>query len=139
TKILRLGAVNPLALEEYEETAERQRFLSAQVADLRAAGATLQELIAELDQAMNSRFETTFRAVAAEFEQSFTRLSGGGSAKLVLTGGQRANGVEPDEEEGEAPAARTQGVEIIARPPGKKQQSISLLSGGERTLTAVAL
>jgi chromosome segregation protein len=140
TKILRLGVVNPLALEEYEETAERQRFLSGQVEDLRAASATLLELIGELDQAMSSRFEATFRAVAAEFEQSFTRLFGGGSAKLVLTGGPRSNGSEPSEDEDELPAAmRAQGVEIIARPPGKKQQSISLLSGGERTLTAAAL
>ncbi|HMQ34885.1 MAG TPA: chromosome segregation protein SMC, partial [Chloroflexaceae bacterium] len=140
TRILRLGVVNPLALEEYEETAERQRFLSSQLEDLREAGATLMELIGELDQAMNSRFTATFNAVAAEFEQSFTRLFGGGSAKLVLTGGPQSNGVAPGEgEEGEPAGGKALGVEIIARPPGKKQQSISLLSGGERTLTAAAL
>ena len=143
TKILRLGVVNPLALEEYEETAERQGFLSGQLADLRAAGATLLELIGELDAAMSSRFTATFHAVAAEFEQSFARLFGGGSAKLVLTGGPQGNGAEPGD--GDALAehsmagSKVQGVEIIARPPGKKQQSIALLSGGERTLTAAAL
>jgi chromosome segregation protein len=139
TKILRLGAVNPLALEEYEEAAERQRFLGGQVADLREAGATLLELIAELDQAMASRFIATFNAVAAEFEQCFVRLFGGGSAKLVLTTAQAAEGEGGEGEGGAAPAGKVQGVEIVARPPGKKQQSISLLSGGERTLTAAAL
>jgi chromosome segregation protein len=142
TKILRLGIVNPLALEEYEETAERQRFLGGQVEDLRAASATLLELIAELDAAMSSRFAATFKAVAAEFEQSFTRLFGGGSASLVLTGGQRSDqelGEEAHAPNGAAPDRHAQGVEIIARPPGKKQQSIALLSGGERTLTAAAL
>ena len=143
TKILRLGVVNPLALEEYEETAERQGFLSGQLADLRAASATLLELIAELDAAMSSRFTATFHAVAAEFEQSFARLFGGGSAKLVLTGGPQANGAEPGEgdalAESSLAGSKVQGVEIIARPPGKKQQSIALLSGGERTLTAAAL
>ena len=143
TKILRLGVVNPLALEEYEETAERQGFLSGQLADLRAAGATLLELIAELDAAMSSRFTATFHAVAAEFEQSFARLFGGGSAKLVLTGGPQGNGAAPGEgdelAESSLAGSKVQGVEIIARPPGKKQQSIALLSGGERTLTAAAL
>jgi chromosome segregation protein len=140
-RILRLGVVNPLALEEYEETAERQRFLAGQIEDLREAGATLLELIGELDQAMSSRFTATFNAVAAEFEQSFVRLFGGGSAKLVLTGPSSGGGGEGGEGvDGEQPqGSRAQGVEIIARPPGKKQQSISLLSGGERTLTAAAL
>jgi chromosome segregation protein len=139
-RILRLGAVNPLALEEYEETAERQRFLGGQLDDLRQASVTLQELIAELDQAMSSRFAATFHAVAAEFEQSFVRLFGGGSARLLLTGGPHANGVEPGEgDEEELPSGKAQGVEIVVRPPGKKQQNISLLSGGERTLTAAAL
>ncbi|NJN18842.1 MAG: AAA family ATPase, partial [Oscillochloris sp.] len=136
-KILRLGMVNPLALEEYEETAERHQFLSSQSEDLRQAGATLRELIDELDSAMSERFLRTFQAVAAEFEQTFTQLFGGGSARLQLSGSagdERENG----EELGEI-NLHTQGVEIIARPPGKKQQSISLLSGGERTLTAAAL
>ena len=126
TKILRLGVINPLALQEYEEAAERQRFLTSQVEDLRKASGTLLELIDELDRAMQSRFITTFQAVATEFEQSFTRLFGGGSARLLLSTNDQHGGTQ-------------QGVEIIARPPGKKQQSINLLSGGERSLTAAAL
>jgi chromosome segregation protein len=138
TRILRLGVVNPLALEEYAEAAERQQFLSGQVADLRQASETLQELIAELDEAMQSRFQATFKAVAAEFEQTFTQLFGGGSARLQLTNIAERNGQLPEGEA--APAARSApGVEIIVRPPGKKQQNISLLSGGERSLTASAL
>nr|WP_255604497.1 hypothetical protein [Oscillochloris sp. ZM17-4] len=135
-----MGAVNQLALEEYEEAAERHRFLSEQVADLREAEGSLMELITALEGAMSQRFITTFHAVAAEFEQSFVRLFGGGSAKLQLTGGPSGNGHLPeDEPDAPTPAGRGQGVEIIVRPPGKKQQSISLLSGGERTLTAAAL
>lgn len=134
TRILRLGPVNPLALEEYDETAERQRHLRAQIDDLREARATLMELIGELDRVMHNRFTATFHAVAAEFERSFVELFGGGSAKLALTGGEAA--AEGEDTAGEA---RPPGVEIIVRPPGKKQQNISLLSGGERALTAAAL
>ncbi|RRR69482.1 MAG: chromosome segregation protein SMC [Candidatus Viridilinea halotolerans] len=133
-KILRLGAVNPLALAEHEELAERQRFVSSQVADLQAASATLLELISELDAAMQSRFRATFTAVASEFEQSFTRLFGGGSAKLLLT-----NSNNSSDEGTENHNQKQIGIEIIARPPGKKQQNIALLSGGERSLTAAAL
>lgn len=134
SRLVRIGAVNPLALQEYEEAAERHTFLNEQVADLRAARTTLQELIGELEATMRARFNETFRAVAAEFEQSFVRLFGGGSAQLQLVG---------DEDTGETDEAATRqsayGVEIIARPPGKRQQNLSLLSGGERALTAVAL
>ncbi len=126
TRILRLGVINPLALQEYAEAAERQRFLTSQVEDLRKASSTLLELIDELDRAMQSRFITTFQAVAAEFERSFTRLFGGGSARLLLNTGEQHGGTQ-------------QGIEIVARPPGKKQQNINLLSGGERSLTAAAL
>jgi chromosome segregation protein len=132
TRILRLGAVNPLALEEYEAEAERQTYLTAQLSDLRQAEATLRELIVELEEAMRSRFTTTFAAVAAEFERSFPRLFGGGAASLQLVGGEQ-NG-----EVGES-SAKTYGVDIVARPPGKRAQNISLLSGGERALTAAAL
>ncbi|MCS6882997.1 MAG: chromosome segregation protein SMC [Oscillochloridaceae bacterium] len=136
-RILRLGPVNPLALEEYDETAERQRHLRAQIEDLREARATLMELIGELDRVMHNRFIATFHAVAAEFERCFVELFGGGSATLVLTGGE---GGEPVAEgEDRVAEARPPGVEIIVRPPGKKQQNISLLSGGERALTAAAL
>jgi len=133
-KIQRLGVVNPLALEEYEEESKRHSFMTTQIADLRQAEAALRELIVELDSAMQMRFEATFRAVAAEFERSFTRLFGGGQAQLLLTrpDGGNGNGESHESVEG-------MGVEILARPPGKRQQTLSLLSGGERTLTASAL
>jgi chromosome segregation protein len=131
TRILRLGVVNPLALEEYEEAANRHAFLTTQAADLRTAMTTLHQLINELDNTMNERFQHTFNAVATEFSAVFQELFGGGSARLELvetTDGEENNGQRS-----------VVGVEIVARPPGKRPQNIALLSGGERTLTAVAL
>jgi len=89
--------------------------------DLRAANATLRELIGELDQAISSRFQATFHAVATEFAQSFTRLFGGGSAQLVLSGGATSGG---ENGTGEL-TSKVQGVEIIARPPGKNRRASS--------------
>jgi chromosome segregation protein len=134
SKIQRLGVVNPLALEEYEEESRRHSFMTNQISDLRQAEAALRALIVELDSAMQMRFEATFRAVAAEFERSFTRLFGGGQAQLLLTRPDSGNGNGESHESVEG-----MGVEILARPPGKRQQTLSLLSGGERTLTASAL
>jgi chromosome segregation protein len=141
SRIQRLGVINPLALEEYDEASERHSFLTSQTSDLRQAELSLRELIAELDSAMQARFEATFRAVAAEFERSFTRLFGGGQAQLLLS---RSNGSSNGEHNGESngemhAGVDDLGVEILARPPGKRQQTLSLLSGGERTLTAAAL
>lgn len=136
-RIARLGAINPLALEEYDEAANRYDFLSGQMTDLREASATLNALIGELDGAIRTRFEATFRAVAAEFERSFVRLFGGGEARLILTSD---NGDDSDDDEtGEVRSIAALGVDIIARPPGKRMQNLSLLSGGERALTAAAL
>ncbi|MDW8146214.1 MAG: chromosome segregation protein SMC [Roseiflexaceae bacterium] len=136
-RISRLGVINPLALEEYEEAAARYEFLSNQMHDLRTASATLNELIAELDHAIRTRFETTFRVVAAEFERSFTRLFGGGEARLVLI---TDHDDENDDQSGARPSGiASLGVDMIVRPPGKRQQHLALLSGGERALTAAAL
>jgi chromosome segregation protein len=135
-RIARLGIINPLALEEYDEAAARYDFLSAQMSDLRAASATLNELITELDNAIRTRFEMTFQVVAAEFERSFTNLFGGGEARLVLI---NDDDDAADQNGGKPPGIATLGVEIIARPPGKRQQHLALLSGGERALTAAAL
>src|SRR5690606_13369490 len=108
----RLGAVNPLALEEYDEAAERHTFLTTQSDDLRRAETSLRELIAELDMAMRSRFEQTFYAVAEEFSHSFTRLFGGGQAQLMLVQ-PNANG-----DGAEHQGVDRLGVEIMVRPPG---------------------
>jgi chromosome segregation protein len=119
----RLGAVNPEALSEFDSVQERYNFLSQQVEDLQKADTDLREVVAELDELMIKEFKNTFDAVAIEFRQIFTKLFGGGSARLVLL----------DENDTES------GVDIEARLPGRREQGLSLLSGGERSLTAVAL
>ncbi|MCI0347474.1 MAG: hypothetical protein L0221_18880 [Chloroflexi bacterium] len=119
-----LGAPNPYATEEYREIRERVETLDAQDADLRTAIASTRALIGELDALISSQFETTFRALEAAFDRRFRQLFGGGYARLALT--------DPDDLAGS-------GVDIVARPPGKKAQALAMLSGGERALTAVAL
>ncbi len=126
-QLQRLGPVNPLALEEFDEANERYTFMNTQVADLRSAAGSLNELIKELDATMRANFELTFGAVAREFTQTFQIMFGGGSASLELT------------KTGDGGALDDIGIEINARPPGKRQQNLSLLSGGERSLTAAAL
>lgn len=126
-QLQRLGPVNPLALEEYDETNERYTFMTTQVADLKAASASLQELIKELDATMRESFEKTFGAVAREFALTFQIMFGGGSASLELA------------KTGDGGTLDDIGIEIHARPPGKRQQTLALLSGGERSLTAAAL
>ena len=120
----RLGSVNLDALAEYNEVEARYNFLTTQAADLEHAVASLQEIIAELDQVMEREFLATFKAIAGKFKDEFSTLFGGGAAKLVLSDPESPN---------------TTGIEIIARPPGKREQGLALLSGGERTLTAAAL
>ena len=120
----RMGAINPEAHKEYLEVKERYEFMIRQVDDLRKADADLRVVIAELDDLMRREFRKTFDAVAAEFKSMFTRLFGGGSARLILV----------DEEH-----PTETGIDIEARLPGRREQGLSLLSGGERSLTAVAL
>ena len=123
-QIKRLGPVNPSALAEYAEVRDRHAFLTDQSADLEEASQRLREVISELDEVMRREFRRTFDEVQARFHENFGRLFAGGSARLSLT--------EPED-------LATTGVEISARPPGKRQQTLALLSGGERSLTAVAL
>lgn len=123
-QLKRMGAVNPEAKKEYDEVKERFTFLTGQIADLRKADADLRQIIEELNELMRKEFRTTFNAVAIEFKSMFTRLFGGGSAKLILT---------DDEDPTET------GIDIEAKLPGRREQGLSLLSGGERSLTAVAL
>jgi chromosome segregation protein len=120
----RMGAVNPEAPQEYREVKERYEFLTEQVADLLQAETQLRQVIGELDQMMQDSFRKTFDAVAIEFPKTFSQLFGGGSAKLQLT--------DPDN-------LNETGIEIQARLPGRRAQPLALLSGGERSLTAVAL
>jgi chromosome segregation protein len=123
-KIARLGNVNLDALAELEELTPRHENLTAQRADLLAAVERLQALIAELDEESRSRFAATFEQIRVNFQELFRKLFGGGKADIIL-------------EDPERPLEC--GIEIIARPPGKEPQSISLLSGGEKTMTAVGL
>ena len=119
-----LGAVNPYAVDEYAALSIRLETLEAQDSDLRTAIVRTRDLIAELDTMIADRFRATFRALETAFSARFEQLFGGGFAKLSLT--------DPTD-------LGSTGVEIVARPPGKKPQALAMLSGGERALTAVAL
>lgn len=123
-QLRRMGPVNPDAQKEYLEVQQRFQFMTEQVADLQAAEADVRQVIAELDDLMEQAFLKTFEAVAEEFRAIFTRLFGGGTARLVLT--------DPDD-------LTETGIDIEARLPGRRTQGLSLLSGGERSLTATAL
>ena len=123
-QIRRIGTVNMEADQEYREVKERHDSLTTQVLDLTAALADIEQMIKELDKVMRSEFLKTFNAVSTEFTYMFSRLFNGGSARLLL-------GDEESPIEG--------GIEIEARLPGKREQGLVLLSGGERSLTAVAL
>jgi chromosome segregation protein len=121
----RMGAINLTAIEEYDELAKRHAFMSDQKGDLERSLADLKAAIVKINRASRERFRETFDRVNEKFQQVFPRLFNGGRAGLVLT----------QDEGGEAEA----GVEIFAQPPGKKLQSVNLLSGGEKALTAVSL
>jgi len=123
-QLRRLSPVNPGAPAEYAETKQRYDFLTGQSEDLENAIASLHEVIDELDQVIETDFRSTFAAVAREFRRYFSLLFEGGSARLILS--------DPED------MANT-GIEILARPPGHRSQSLSLLSGGQRALTATAL
>ncbi|MGH3787733.1 MAG: chromosome segregation protein SMC [Pseudonocardiaceae bacterium] len=119
-----LGKVNPLALEEFAALEERYKFLSTQLEDLKATRRDLLTVIAEVDEKILEVFTEAFHDVAREFETVFTALFPGGEGRLLLT--------EPDD-------MLTTGIEVEARPPGKRVKRLSLLSGGEKSLTAVAM
>ncbi|MFY9331521.1 MAG: chromosome segregation protein SMC [Candidatus Nanopelagicales bacterium] len=118
-----LGKVNPLALEEFSALEERLRFLTEQVDDLRKSRADLMAIVKDVDERIEQVFTEAYHDTAAHFSDVFGRLFPGGEGRLVLT--------DPDN-------MLTTGIEVEARPPGKKVKRLSLLSGGERSLTAVA-
>ena len=122
-QLVRLGKVNPLALEEYAALQERHQFLATQLEDLRKTRRDLLMVVKEVDDRVQEVFASAYADTAREFEGLFARLFPGGSGRLILT--------EPDD-------MLTTGIEIEARPPGKKVKRLSLLSGGERSLTAIA-
>jgi chromosome segregation protein len=122
-KIERLGQVNLAAIDEFAEQSERKEYLDRQYADLTDALSTLEDAMRKIDRETKSRFQDTFDRVNAGLSQKFPRLFGGGQAYLELVGDDVLEA----------------GVAIMARPPGKRNSSISMLSGGEKALTAVAL
>ena len=123
-EIAELGPVNPNAVEEYEETKERYDFLTTQLADLDTAKMQLQAVIAEMDKAMSTQLYDVLDVVGRRFQEVFSQLFGGGTAQIVLT--------DPDN-------ILTGGIDFYIQPPGKKRQQLTLLSGGERALTVIAL
>ncbi|MBN1806653.1 MAG: chromosome segregation protein SMC [Sedimentisphaerales bacterium] len=123
-KIERLGNVNIDAIDEQETLEQRHNFLSEQVQDLNSSKAQLQQLIGRLNKKSREKFQQTFEEIRGHFQEIFRKLFGGGKADIML---------EDSEDILEA------GIEVIARPPGKETRSISLLSGGEKSMTALAL
>ena len=122
-RIDRLGPINLAAIDEFKEQSERKEYLDAQMEDLNNALTTLESAIRKIDRETRSRFRETYENVNAGFKLLFPRLFGGGHAYLELTGDDLL----------------TSGVTVMARPPGKRNSTIHLLSGGEKALTAVAL
>ena len=123
-KIDRLGNVNLDAIDEQEQLQQREKFLSEQTADIRDSQKQLANLIKRINAESKKRFEESFQAVRSHFNELFRKLFGGGKADILLT--------DPEN-------VLESGIEIVARPPGKELRSISLMSGGEKTMTALAL
>ena len=123
-QLRRMGPINPDAKVEYDQEKERFEFMTTQVDDLHKAEVDLKQVVAELDEVTKREFVRTFDAVDKQFRETFVRLFGGGSARLALTDPE--NLVDT-------------GIEIEARLPGRREQGLALLSGGERSLTAIAL
>ena len=122
-KISKIGPVNLVAIEEFEEQSERKEYLDRQHDDLSEALSTLENVIRKIDRETKQRFKDTFESLNGSFQEFFPKLFGGGSATLQLTGDDLL----------------LAGVTVMARPPGKRNSTIHLLSGGEKALTAVAL
>jgi chromosome segregation protein len=122
-RIERLGPINLAAIDEFKEQSERKEYLDSQLADLTAALDTLENAIRKIDRETRTRFRETFANVDAGFKRLFPKLFGGGHAYMELTGDDLLSA----------------GVTVMARPPGKRNSTINLLSGGEKALTAVAL
>ena len=122
-RIQRLGPINLAAIDEYEQESERKQYLDAQAEDLDSAMETLLEAIHKIDKETRTRFKDTFEAVNTRLGELFPKVFGGGHAYLELTGEDLLD----------------TGVSLMARPPGKRNASVHLLSGGEKAMTAVAL
>jgi chromosome segregation protein len=124
-RLRRVGYAGDNAVEDYERERERHAFLREQLDDVQGAAAAIRQMLDDVRQTMRDRFEETFSRVSIVFSQMFSILFGGGSARLVMVASDDGD--------------KTSGIDIVAQPPGKRLQSLALLSGGERALTGVAL
>jgi chromosome segregation protein len=154
-----IGAIDPMIVEEYDETQKRYDFLTGQTEDLEKAIASLADVVKEMDEKIKISFEETFKRVNSEFSKYFRIIFGGGSAEMVkvkiearrnikdvsadkaedVGGADEADIEESAEEEAEKEKSKEVGIEIKASPPGKRISSLAMLSGGERSLTSLAL
>lgn len=143
-----IGSIDPLVLDEFKQTEERYEFLGRESADLRAAMESLRAIIAEMDERINATFDTAFDIINAEFQKHFALIFGGGRAELKAVSIRPRTGIEdelpedgtaPDDTEDRPEKRLLRGIEIAACPPGKKITNLSMLSGGERSLTSLAL
>ncbi len=148
-----IGGIDPMVVEEFEETNKRFEFLTKESEDLENAIVTLREIIKEMDQKINGEFATTFEEINKEFTKYFRIIFGGGNASLKkvevrkrsykakeeLEGGADEADDMPEESEEEKKEKAEIGIDISASPPGKKISNLSMLSGGERSLTSLAL
>ncbi len=138
-----IGSIDPEVVKEYEETEERYTFLSHESSDLRQAITSLETVVGEMDQKIETAFKKAFHEIQKQFSENFKIIFGGGKADLSLTTIQkkkRGNTDEENEDIDEEAVVETQtGIEIAACPPGKKITNLSMLSGGERSLTSLAL
>ena len=131
TRMDRMGALNLAAIDEHRELEERYRFLHEQEEDLSESIRSLQEIIERLNRTTNRMFQQTFEALQEKFGEVFSAFFAGGQAELVL--------VQPDPEDEEEKLGLEPGVDIIAQPPGKRLRNLTMLSGGEKALTVLAL
>ena len=131
TRLERMGPLNLAAIDEHREQEERYQFLTKQEADLTESIQSLQEIIDRLSRTTNQMFDETFKAVQNKFGEVFSALFAGGHAELVLT--------QLESEEGDEVNYVDAGVDIVAQPPGKRLKNLSMLSGGEKALTVLAL
>jgi chromosome segregation protein len=141
-----IGGIDPLIMEEYKETEQRFEFLSSQSKDLEQASESLKEVIAELDDKVEKMFKTSFKSINDEFDRYFKIVFGGGKAGLAIKynsdkeeDADEENGVLTLDESKEAVKQKIAGIEVTATPPGKKIGNLSMLSGGERALTSIAI
>ncbi len=140
-----IGTIDPLVVEEYQETEQRFQFLTRESADLKQASESLRVVVKEMDQKIDGVFEEAFKEIKKKFESYFKIIFGGGKAELDIVKIKRrirqlADGEEEFEEDKEEGSEEDEfGIEIFACPPGKKITNLSMLSGGERSLTSLAL